>query len=607
MMQDLRAKTKIIMVFVALSFVGLMVFEWGMDISGRSIGAQTGELGRVNGEPIPYEAYSMAYQQLYDQVQQQSGGQSLSREQILEIEDAAFDRVVNDVILMQEMRRRGITATEAEIRQAAQWSPHPDLMQNELFLTEGQFDINKYQQFLAGPAANEQLLLQLEQYYRDIIPRNKLMRRVTAGVYISDAELWRMWRDQNETASVEYVTLGVSRLVPGDVTVTDAEVRDHYERNEDDFVRPATARLNVAYISKAPTAADTVAALQRADSLRAEIAAGADFAAIAERESADAASGAQGGDLGLFGRGQMVPAFEQAAFSLEPGELSEPVLTQFGYHLIEVQERQGDSIRARHVLIGADRSDESLDQLYSRADSLEDVTERAGLARAASVVRAQTRQSVAVTEEQPFVPGLGSALEAVEWAEQVAAADTLERVSPLFENDLAFFVAEFLDYDEEGRLSLEEAAPEIRRQLIVDKKKEQARQIGREIVEEARSGEKTLAAAAAERGLEVQMTGPFTRMAFNPVFGQATPAVGASFGTALGQVSDVVDGGAAMFIVRPTARTEADRQAFEAQEEQLRSMATFQTQQQLVARWLQSLRAEAEVDDRRDEAFQTTI
>jgi hypothetical protein len=67
MMQDLREKTKIIMIVVALAFVGLMVFEWGMDISGQSAAVQTGELGRVNGEPISYQAYTVAYQELYQQ------------------------------------------------------------------------------------------------------------------------------------------------------------------------------------------------------------------------------------------------------------------------------------------------------------------------------------------------------------------------------------------------------------------------------------------------------------------------------------------------------------------------------------------------------------
>lgn len=606
MMQDLREKTKIIMIVVAVAFVALMVFEWGMDISGQSAAVQTGEIGRVNGRPVPYEAYAMAYQEMYQQAQQQSGGQPLTREQVRQLEDAAFERVVNDVLIQQEMDRQGIEATEAEIRQAAQWSPHPDLMQNEMFQTNGQFDIAKYQQFLASPSTNEELLLQLEQYYRDVIPRNKLLRRVSAGAHISDAQLWEMWRDRNETATVDYTTLSVSLLVPGEVEVTDREVRNHYDANRDSFQRSATARLKIAYLSKAATAADSAAALERARAVRAEIVGGADFAEVARRESADPGSGQNGGDLGSFTRGQMVGEFEEAAFSLPIGEVSEPVLTQFGYHLIQVQEREGDTVRARHILIATEPSEEALDRLYARADSLEDLSERAGLDRAARLVRGQTRDGVVATEDQPLVPGVGSVLEAVEWAREVTDADTGETLSELFETPQAFFVAELESFTPAGQMSLEDAAPQIRRQLIAEKKTERARQIGREIVQEVRSGSKTLEQAAQERGLSVESAGPFTRMAFNPVFGQATPAVGAAFGTAIGQVSDVVRGGSALFIVRPTARTQANREEFDAQKEQMRALTTYQVQQETVARWMEAVREEADIEDRRAQTLTGT-
>jgi peptidyl-prolyl cis-trans isomerase D len=603
MMQDLREKTKIIMIVVAVAFVALMVFEWGMDISGQSAAVQTGELGRVNGQPIPYQAYATAYQELYQRAQQQTGGEPLSREQVRELEDAAFDRVVNDILLSQEMERRGIEATAAEIRQAAQWSPHPDLMQNEMFQTDGQFDITKYQQFLSSPAANEELLLQLEEYYRQVIPRNKLLRRVSAGAYVSDAQLWQMWRDRNETATVGYVALSVSQLVPGEVEVSDAEVRAHFDANRDRLQRPATARLSLVSLSKLPTAADTAAALQRAERLRAEIVGGGDFAEIARRESADPGSRDAGGDLGFFTRGRMAGPFEEAAFSLPIGAVSQPVQTRFGYHLMQVQERQADSVRARHILIPAEPSEEAVDRLYARADSLEDLATRAGLQRAGRVLQAEVREGVVATEDQPLVPGIGSVLEAVEWARDVTSNDTGETVSPLFETPQSFYVARLEGFTPAGRMSLEDAAPQIRRQLITEKKRALARQIGGEIVREVRSGEKALEQAARERGLSVESAGPFTRMAFNPVFGQASPAVGAAFGTAIGEVSDVVDGGVGLYIVRPTAHTQADREAFEAQKDQMRAVATYQAQQEIVNRWVNEVRERARIDDRRAETL----
>jgi peptidyl-prolyl cis-trans isomerase D len=603
MMQDLRNKTKIVMIVVALAFVGLMVFNWGMDISGRNSATGTGELGRVNGEPVTYEAYNAVYQQLYNQARQQQGGE-LSAEQTRQIENAAFDQVVNEILVRQEIDRRGIKVTDEEVRQAAKWSPHPELAQQEIFQTNGQFDITKWQQFLASPSASDDLLLQLEQYYRGVLPRQKLIRQVTAGSYLSDAELWSLWRDQNETATVDYVALDLSKLVPGEVQVTEKEIESYYDEHEDAFERPASARLTIAAFSKGTASADTAAARVRAEQVRQEIVGGADFAQVAARESADPGSKANGGDLGTFTRGQMVGAFDSVAFSIPVGEISQPVATSFGYHIIQVQERNGNTAHARHILIAPEPNEEVLDALYARADSLESLAEKVGLQRAARATRAAVRQGVTVTEDQPAVPGVGSVLEALDWAREEASAEDGETVSPLFETNDAFYIVQREAYTPAGRQSLRDATPEIRRRLILEKKRAKARQIGQQIVAEARGG-KTLEAAAQARGLTVASYGPFTRVAQNPVFGQATAAVGAAFGTPTGKISDVVETPAGLFIVRPTARVEADRKVFDVQKLQLRRVATQQLQQAEAARFLESLREDAKIVDNRAEVLRT--
>lgn len=603
MMQDLRENTKIIMILVALSFVGLMVFEWGMDISGRSVGLQTGSLGQVNGDPIPYQAYTVAYQNLYDQMQQQTGG-SLSPAQIKEIEDAAFNEVVTQVLLQQELERRGITVSDEEIRQAAQWSPHPMLMQNELFMTDGRFDIQKYQEFLASPAANEQLLLQLEQYYRGAIPRTKLMRQVTAGTYITDAELWQAYQDRVETATVDYVALDIAQLAPGEVTVSDAEIEQYYENNEEDFERGATIRATVAALPKTPTTADTAATLERAREVRAQILAGADFAELAASESADAVSASMGGSLGTFSRGQMVPAFEEVAFSIPIDEVSEPFATDFGYHLIQVQERTDSTVTARHILFEFTPSEEALDQRYALADSLETIALEGGLTRAAQATGARIQRGITVSEDASFIPGIGSAIDAIEWAKEETELATGMTLSPVFETPEAFYLVELDSFTPAGQVPLEEASEQIRRELIVQKKRAQAREVGTAMVAEVGAG-KTLEAIAQAHGLEVRSTGPFTRIGFNPVLGQANAATGAAFGVPIGSVSDVVETTAGLFIIRPTARQEADHAEWEAQKEAQRMNMLSVLRQQEIARWMRDLREQADIVDQRDQMLTT--
>ncbi|MAM02634.1 MAG: peptidylprolyl isomerase, partial [Myxococcales bacterium] len=96
MMRQMREATKPIMLLAALAFVALMVFEWGMDMSGRS-GGSVGEIGSVNGQPVNYESYMAAYRQLYDQVQRNQE-ELISSQQNKEIEDAAFDEVVTQLL-----------------------------------------------------------------------------------------------------------------------------------------------------------------------------------------------------------------------------------------------------------------------------------------------------------------------------------------------------------------------------------------------------------------------------------------------------------------------------------------------------------------------------
>jgi peptidyl-prolyl cis-trans isomerase D len=300
----------------------------------------------------------------------------------------------------------------------------------------------------------------------------------------------------------------------------------------------------------------------------------------------------------------MVPAFDSVAFSLPVNQVSQPVRTQFGVHLIQVLEHKGEQVHARHILLPYGKSDADMSALDVRADSVHKLGPSMGLDRAARLVGATFRPSVTVSASAPFIPGVGSAREALDWAAgTVNAEDTpAHPVSDVFTTEGAEYVVRLISYQPKGALSLAQATPEIRRTLIVEKKKEAARAAGQKLVQEVRAG-KTLAQVAAEHGLQVATAGPFSRVAPNPVFGQSNAAVGAAFGTPLNQVSDVVESTAGLFIIRPTARTQADARQFQQQKEQLRAFVSYQMQQEQVSRWMESLRRSAKIEDYRDRVF----
>jgi len=138
------------------------------------------------------------------------------------------------------------------------------------------------------------------------------------------------------------------------------------------------------------------------------------------------------------------------------------------------------------------------------------------------------------------------------------------------------------------------------RDLVVKRKREMARAAGQKLVAQLRAGQSMQQVAAAS-GLQVGTAGPFARAEPNPALGQANAAIGAAFGTPVGQVSNVVETQTGLFIIRPTQRIPADRKAWEAQKEQQRMGITYQMQQSVIQRWLESARREAEIVDNRGE------
>lgn len=598
MMRQMRENTKWIMLLAAGAFVALMVFEWGADMSGRGSGG-VGEIGRVNGSPVYYDAYMNTYRNLYDQVQRNQGEQPITSQQNREIENAAFDEIVNQILIQQELERRGITVSDEELRSIAQLSPPPELRAEPAFQTEGQFDPAKYQQFLAS--ADEQFLLSLEAYYRDLIPRSKLLRQVSAGVYVSDAELWRRFRDRNETVEVRYIPMDpATRIGDDEVTLTDAEIEEYYEANQSDFEEPARAQVRVSVLSKTPLASDTAASRARADTLLAEIRDGGDFGELATLESSDAATAAEGGDLGVFARGAMTPAFDSAVFAASPGSLLGPVQTPFGFHLIDLQERWGqDSAQARHILVPIARTDDSEIALLNRADSLENLGEQMPLADAAAELGIEA-QETQLTEQFAFVAGAGQISEGADWVFQEAE---IGDVSPVFETPQGFYALELISRTPGGVLPLASARPAIEQVLYFEKKQERVAQEGQAIVEQIRAGE-PLPNAAADAGLQVRQAGPFARNDFVPGLGRYNAAIGAAFGLEVGEVTDVVATPANSFILELLSRTAADSLAWVEQRQQQRAQLLQTLRQDRLEEWLEGLRENARITDRRAEVLQ---
>ncbi|HSH74657.1 MAG TPA: peptidylprolyl isomerase, partial [Longimicrobiales bacterium] len=406
----------------------------------------------------------------------------------------------------------------------------------------------------------------------------------------------QQWTDRSELAEIRYVPLNpATRYEDSEFTIPPEEVRAYYRTHEEEFEVPARASIRFVVLDKTPTTADSVAVRERAVTLRQELEEGADFAELARTESADAGSAERGGELGVFRNGDNIAPFDSAVFAGPAGLLAEPVRTSFGYHIIDVMERWGsDSAQARHILLEIERTDESEIGLLARADSLEDLGEEMPLEQAASRM-GLTTSTADITLDFPFIAGAGQISEGADWAfEEASPGD----VSPVFETSTAFYALELLSSEPEGVLSLENATPAIESTLRFDRKMERARDEAQQVVNRARGGT-DLANVAAELGLEVRVAGPFSRDDFVPGIGRYNAVVGAAFGLPIGQVSDVVSTPTNQYVVEILQRTEPDSTVWLEQLPQQRLQAVAQAQQQRLQEWIDALRANARIIDRR--------
>jgi peptidyl-prolyl cis-trans isomerase D len=600
-MRAMRENTKWIMLILTVAFVGWLVLDW---VQSRQQGAATGPnpvVAVVNGAEVRYSQWNQQLEAQLGLARQQTGGR-LTDEQVRDVRERTWDLMIDQILIEQELERLGITVTEPEIRQAFRTSPPPELRSHPAFQTAGQFDYQKYQAFFADPSVDEGLLLSIEQYYRNLLPRLKLERQLQEGVYVSDATLWDVYRDGQETAVVRFVRLTPSEEISdGEVSVTDAEVADYYRENREDFERPAAATVDVVSFSTTPTAEDTLVARARADSLRALIVSGeTTFEDVAAAASADSSSAGEGGDLGEVTREELqtFPELEETAFSIELLEVSEPVLSPVGFHLLRVDSRSGDTVQLRHIVVPIRMTDEREDIIFGTMDDLEELALKIGLRAAADSLGIPVRRDVEVTRGSAFVPGAGRLGAGVDWAfDPGTEADGL---SQFLRNASGEYILELRGRTERGTYSLGEVEPQIRRMLLDRKKRRLARQRLAEAAARFDDGA-SLDEVATSLGRPVEQTESFTRQQFVEGLGQFSEAIGAAFGLPIGRPAGPFDGGDDVVLIEVVSRTEADRAGFEEARAGLRAQLMFQQQSALGDSLTAALRENARVVDRRDE------
>lgn len=354
---------KILFLIIILAFI----LAYG---SGSLQQGGSGILAYVDDEPILVRDFERQYETDVRQLQEQIPNLSAEDMAKFDIKQAVLAKMVNTMLLDRQAQRLGIGVTDAELGAFIRSNPR--------FQGEGQaFDEQYYERAVRAqgmtPAA-------FEESTRRAIVQHKLMEHVGRAAQVQEREARDLFLFSQERLVVDYLLLPWEDFKEG-VTPAEEEIATYYKDNMERFKRPATAGFNLLLLAPANLAsrqevddaavrayydthpgefevAESVRARHillelpadapgaQADKarvellkLKARLAKGESFATLAEKHS-DCPSSARGGDLGWFTRQAMVAPFAEAAFALEPGAVSDPVRTEFGWHLIKVEERR---------------------------------------------------------------------------------------------------------------------------------------------------------------------------------------------------------------------------------------------------------------------------
>ena len=597
MLQQMRGLAKYIWVFVALVFVGGFLLYETSGLMGRTPVTATTAVAVVNGQELSYRDY-LARVQSEIQNAQQREGRTLSQDDTRRIENAVFDQMVSEVLLQDEYRRRGISVSDDEVREFARYAPPPWITGAPELQTDGRFDPEKYQRLLASPQARQSgLLLQLEAYYRGEIPREKLLDQIASGAYASDEELWRAWRDQHDSAQASFVAFSPAVDTNMVKAITDAELRSYFDQHSGDFEAPGRAVLSVVTIPRMIGPADSAAAKTKAQQLREEIVKGAKFEDVAKRESADTVSGAKGGDLGPAPKTRYVAEFSKAADALKVGEVSQPVLTQFGYHIIRLDSRKGDTLSLHHILLRVTQSDSAATRIDREADALSRLAAQSEQGSKLDSAAKQLKLPVyhiQALEDSPAVLG-GQVVPSVSaWAFGGAKSG---ETSELFDDESGYYIARLDTLQEGGAPKFENVKDAVRQRVAAIKAIDQVLPKAQKLSTDAAGS--SLEAAAQSNGVKVQQSSMFARGSLVPGLGQFNEAIGAAFKLPVGAVSQPVKTEGAAVVLRVDKRVASDSSAWAAQKQAQRTARLQQLRDQRIQIYMSDLRKSAKVDDRR--------
>jgi peptidyl-prolyl cis-trans isomerase D len=596
MLRQLRESMKTVLWIVVAAFVISIFAVWGMDL--RTPQRRTRDrnvIGSVDKELITQQEYQNVLNTVLAQLKQQKGeNYTPSDMERRLIEDQAWELTIQGILMKREMDKLNITVTDQELVTFLRQNPHPSLQ--EVFKTQdGKFDYQAYLRALSDPNVDWS---ELERWGRSILPELKLQTYLFAQVNISNEEALENFKEQNVRYKAQYVEVPYPKTNPP-YEPTDAEIKALYDKRMNDFKEPPMRRVRVIEIERKPSAADEREAEDRLIAIRDEIVKGqTDFATAAKDNSDDESTAEKGGDLGLFKRGDMVAAFDSVAFSLKPGQISMPVRTPYGYHIIQVEERKKEGgvekIHARHILIKVEPGYETTDSLSTAVRNVAEAIHKDGFEKAAADLKLKTFETDPFPQGM-FIKNIGYVPRIVSFAFSYKTGD----VSTAIESDAAYYFVKIIQEIPERVKPIDEVKQQLIAEIRSNRDAEAARATAESIRRDILTGG-SFSAAARTHGLVAKETPLFALHDAIPDIGTNTPFSVACRFLAVDEVSPPIVGQGRCYIIKLLEKTQPDLAKFAEERATIVEDLRKEASSRFVANWYQGIREKAHVVDLRE-------
>jgi hypothetical protein len=637
MLKTLRTTTKSIMIIVAVCFVLMMVFAWGMDITGRRTRGgmtQAGVVGTINGKKVTYDFYNALYQQRREAMGEE---QRASLDMERRLYDEVWNGIVIQALISQEIKKRKISYTDKELINYMVSNPVQGAYQASIFQNpDGSFSIEKYKQFimnsdnLKNPQYAE-IIRSIEEQAKNSLPILKLQQELAGGIIVSDASVRQRWLQENEQRKIEFVYLPAIQEYPKDRPVDPKTVETYYNTHKNEYKHEEMRSLDIVFFPLAPTARDSADVLDRAKVIAERARKGEDFGELANSYSEDPGNKGQqgkgnGGDLGFIARGRMIKEFEDTAFNLKLGEISTPFLTRYGYHIVKVDSvkygepapspdkkakvkvrnapKEVTEVKVRHILFKIEPSAMTRESVENAVNRFHDsvIKEGAVFAAVAQSEKLQTMQTPLFKKDDQYIPYIGGNCTLL--AHRAFGAKVGE-VLPRYAVDTGFFVMRVAEVKRAGIPSLSD----VRTAVETDCRKElgvkAASEFAARVLERMKGGMTLQAAVQADvvKSANVR-TEMVSRAGSAAGLGVRNPLVARAFtlqtvGENTGLVAAPDGAGIAVLV----EKLPIDEAKFSSSRDQLKQKMTGDLQNEVIGRFLDNLKKSAKIIDNRSQIY----